>query len=123
MSRDQHTFDTGEDETKEQIDYANNAYPEFHYYAVMNLSPAASREEVRAAYLRLSQLYHPDRQQDPEAKRHATELFTRIREAYEVLSHPLKRQVYDEYGLEGLRFLEATQVTSYSAVQGTLCPS
>jgi hypothetical protein len=117
MPEGQEFAHSGEDGTEGQHTGVGKEFPALHYYAVMNLAPDASREDVRAAYLRLSQLYHPDRQQDPKVKQQATELFNRIREAYEVLSHPLKRQVYDEYGLEGLRFLESTQVTTYSAVR------
>jgi curved DNA-binding protein CbpA len=106
-----------DEEQQGQSSAVVDEHPELQYYTVLNLSPDASREDVRAAYLRLSQLYHPDRQPDPVLKQRATELFTRIREAYEVLSHPLKRQVYDAYGTEGLRFLESTQVTTYAAVR------
>ncbi|KAK4536516.1 hypothetical protein CDCA_CDCA08G2541 [Cyanidium caldarium] len=92
---------------------ADDALPPNHYYAVLNVPPTASREEIRAAYLRLSQAYHPDRHTDDEAKRAATDLFTEIKDAYEVLSHPLRREVYDAYGADGLRALESTQLATF----------
>lgn len=39
---------------------------------------------------------HPDKGGDPEE-------FKKLQAAYEVLSHPEKRETYDKYGLEGLR--------------------
>ncbi|CAL5187644.1 unnamed protein product [Lathyrus oleraceus] len=72
-------------------------------YAVLNLSPEASDEEIRRAYRQWAQLYHPDKYQSPNLKEAATENFQRVCEAYEILSDPNKRQVYDIYGMEGLK--------------------
>ncbi|XP_058778202.1 chaperone protein dnaJ 13 [Vicia villosa] len=72
-------------------------------YAVLNLSPEASDEEIRKAYRQWAQLYHPDKFQSPNLKDAATENFQRVCEAYEILSDPIKRQVYDIYGMEGLK--------------------
>ncbi|CAI8589149.1 unnamed protein product [Vicia faba] len=72
-------------------------------YAVLNLSPEASDEEIRKAYRQWAQLYHPDKYQSPNLKDAATENFQRVCEAYEILSDPNKRQVYDVYGMEGLK--------------------
>ncbi|KAK7367786.1 hypothetical protein VNO80_09804 [Phaseolus coccineus] len=71
-------------------------------YALLNLSPEASDEEIRRAYRQWAQAYHPDKYQAPHMKDIATENFQRICEAYEILSDPHKRQIYDIYGMEGL---------------------
>ncbi|KAK6935181.1 DnaJ-like protein C11, C-terminal [Dillenia turbinata] len=71
-------------------------------YALLNISPEASDEEIRRAYRQWAQIYHPDKYQAPHMKDIATENFQRIREAYEILSDEQKRQIYDIYGMEGL---------------------
>uniref|UniRef100_A0A669CJP3 DnaJ (Hsp40) homolog, subfamily C, member 11a n=1 Tax=Oreochromis niloticus TaxID=8128 RepID=A0A669CJP3_ORENI len=47
-------------------------------------------------------LYHPDKHRDPELKRQAEHLFNLVHEAYEVLSDPQARAIYDIYGKRGL---------------------
>ena len=48
-------------------------------------------------------IYHPDKQKDPESKRHAEILFSKIKKAYDVLIDPLKRAIYDSVGQKGLQ--------------------
>ncbi|EFJ44045.1 molecular chaperone [Volvox carteri f. nagariensis] len=72
------------------------------YYAVLNVPRDASDEDIRRAYRTLAQVYHPDKHTDPEQKKKAEQAFNRLQEAYEVLSDPQRRQVYDVYGKEGL---------------------
>lgn len=71
-------------------------------YALLNISPEASTEEIRKAYRQWAQVYHPDKYQAPQMKDIATENFHRICEAYEILCDETKRQIYDIYGMEGL---------------------
>ncbi|KAL2348154.1 hypothetical protein Fmac_002154 [Flemingia macrophylla] len=80
----------------------NEAQDNRELYALLNLSPEASDEEIRRAYRQWAQAYHPDKYQAPHMKDIATENFQRICEAYEILSDPNKRQIYDIYGMEGL---------------------
>ncbi len=72
------------------------------FYAVLNVPRTASTEEVTRAYRRLAQVVHPDKHRDEAKRRQAQESFSKVQEAYEVLSDPLKRQVYDVYGKQGL---------------------
>jgi molecular chaperone DnaJ len=69
------------------------------YYELLGVSRSASPEEVKKAYRRLALELHPDRNPDnPEAE----EKFKEASEAFQVLSDPQKRQVYDRFGHQGL---------------------
>jgi len=70
------------------------------YYTMLELGRDASLEEVKKAYRKLALQYHPDRNPGDKA---AEEKFKACTEAYEVLSDPQKRQIYDQYGEAGLR--------------------
>ncbi|CAI0503186.1 unnamed protein product [Linum tenue] len=76
--------------------------PNRELYAVLQVSPESTTEEIRRAYRHWAQVYHPDKYQDVQMKETATENFQRICQAYEVLSDETKRQIYDIYGPEGL---------------------
>ncbi len=70
------------------------------YYEVLGLGRGASEAEVKKAFRRLARELHPDvNNHDPGAE----EKFKVAAEAYEVLSDPERRGVYDAYGHEGLR--------------------
>lgn len=65
------------------------------YYAVLGVARDADEKEIKAAYRRLARKYHPDvnpGDKSAEAK------FKEISEAYEVLSDPEKRKLYDRFG-------------------------
>lgn len=67
--------------------------PHKSYYAVLGVPQSASQDELRNAYRSLAKRYHPDAAPDnPYAAAHFAEIST----AYEVLSSPLRRAVYDE---------------------------
>jgi molecular chaperone DnaJ len=69
------------------------------YYDVLGLRPSASEREIKSAFRRLARELHPDVSDHPEAQ----ERFREAAEAYEVLSKPETRELYDRYGHEGLR--------------------
>ncbi|MGA8747050.1 MAG: DnaJ domain-containing protein [Solirubrobacterales bacterium] len=70
------------------------------YYDVLGVSQEASEGDIKKAFRRLARELHPDvNDHDPGAE----EKFKAAAEAYEVLSDPERRSVYDAYGPEGLR--------------------
>lgn len=54
------------------------------YYSILGLPKRATQDEIKRAYRSLSQVYHPDKQQGSGRKQHASHIFTKILEAYEV---------------------------------------
>ncbi len=64
------------------------------YYEILGVPKNATDQEIKAAYRRMALKWHPDRNKSPEA----TEKFKEINKAFEVLSDPKKRQIYDQYG-------------------------
>lgn len=72
------------------------------YYNILKVNRNASEDDLRRAYKRLAMIWHPDK--NPGIKQPEAEIkFKRISEAYDVLSDPVKRQIYDLYGEEGLK--------------------
>ncbi len=69
------------------------------YYEVLGVSRNASEAELKKAFRRLAQKYHPDR--NPGDKE-AEERFKEAKEAYETLSDPRKRAAYDQFGHAGV---------------------
>jgi curved DNA-binding protein len=65
------------------------------YYKILGIDRKASEEEIRKAYRDLAKQHHPDRNPD---NKQAEERFKEINEAYQVLSDPQKRSVYDRLG-------------------------
>jgi DnaJ-class molecular chaperone len=65
------------------------------YYEVLGVSREASEEQVKAAYRKLARKFHPDLNPSDRA---AEERFKELQEAYDVLSDPEKRKLYDKYG-------------------------
>jgi len=67
------------------------------YYETLGVERSASDADIKKAYRRLAQRWHPDVSQEPEAALK----FKEINEAYQVLSDPERRQRYDLFGTVG----------------------
>nr|WP_297461059.1 molecular chaperone DnaJ [uncultured Halomonas sp.] len=69
------------------------------YYEVLGVERGADQKEIKKAYRRLAQKYHPDRNPDDET---SAEKFREVSEAYEVLTDGEKRAAYDQFGHAGV---------------------
>ena len=70
------------------------------YYELLGVNRDATEQEIKKAYRKLALKYHPDRNPDDPS---AEAKFKEASEAYEVLSTPEKRKIYDVHGHAGLR--------------------
>lgn len=69
-------------------------------YAILGVQRTASADDIKKAYRKLARKYHPDTN---PGKKSAEERFKEISFAYDILSDPEKRKIYDEFGEEGLQ--------------------
>jgi len=70
------------------------------FYDRLGVKPDASESEIKKAFYKMAQKWHPDK--NPDKKEEAEEKFKEINEAYEVLADKQKREIYDKFGKEGL---------------------
>lgn len=64
------------------------------HYQVLEVAPNAAEDEIKKAYKRLARIYHPDL--NPKRPRSAEDRFKRLQQAYDVLSDPNSRHLYDQ---------------------------
>ena len=67
------------------------------YYDVLGITKSATVDDIKKAYRKQALRYHPDKNKSPEAE----DKFKEIAEAYDILSDPKKKDVYDRFGEEG----------------------
>ncbi len=89
------------------------------YYEILGVPRNASQEEIKKAFRRLARKYHPDINKSPEAQ----EKFKEINEAYQVLSDPEKRKLYDQFGhaaFEGANAQEQVNFQGFPSIKEIL---
>lgn len=64
------------------------------HYVVLQVSPCATKADIKLSYLRLAKRYHPDVNSDPSA----ASMFQEVSAAYEILGDDEKRSTYDLVG-------------------------
>src|SRR6476620_6100461 len=69
-------------------------------YEVLGVERGASQADLKKAYRRLAQQFHPDKNPDDKS---AEEKFKEAANAYQILSDDEQRALYDRYGFDGLR--------------------
>eukprot|EP01034_Spumella_vulgaris_P024661 gene24661-31030_t len=69
------------------------------YYKILDIKKSATAAEIKKAYRKLSLKYHPDKNSAPDA----ADKFADISNAYDVLSDPEKREVYNKGGEEAVK--------------------
>jgi len=70
------------------------------YYDILGVNKSASDEDIKKAYRKLAREHHPDMVKDKD-KSEAEKRFKELSAAYQVLSDPQKRKMYDQYGHAG----------------------
>eukprot|EP00474_Spongospora_subterranea_P009288 CRZ09746.1 hypothetical protein [Spongospora subterranea] len=70
------------------------------FYRILGVSRNADQETIKKSYRKLAIKLHPDKNPDNEE---ANQKFMEVNNAYEVLSDPQKKEIYDRYGEEGLK--------------------
>ncbi len=70
------------------------------YYEILSVDRNASESDLKKSYRQMALKYHPDKNPD---NKEAEEKFKEAAEAYEVLRDPEKRNIYNQFGHEGLK--------------------
>merc|ERR1711997_117936 len=83
-----------------------------NYYKILGVKKSASEKEIKKAFREKAKLYHPDKNDSPDAE----QKFRDLAEAYEILSDERKRQNYDGHGghTGSFKFNEGTRANNFN---------
>uniref|UniRef100_A0A0A1WZF6 DnaJ homolog subfamily C member 16 n=1 Tax=Zeugodacus cucurbitae TaxID=28588 RepID=A0A0A1WZF6_ZEUCU len=73
------------------VSSSDNADP----YEILGIVNRATAQDIRRAYKHLVRIWHPDKNEHPDANK----IFVKIKQAYELLSDPDRRRMYDQHGI------------------------
>ncbi|XP_017102506.1 dnaJ protein homolog 1 [Drosophila bipectinata] len=88
------------------------------YYKILGLERNATNEEIKKGYRRMALRYHPDKNDHPQAE----EQFKEVVAAFEVLSDKEKREIYDQFGEEGLRCGDEQNAATFGQPTSDMVP-
>jgi curved DNA-binding protein CbpA len=88
----------------------NNIDDDNDYYAILGIPYNADYKMIRKAYLKLSLKYHPDKNVDDVE--HAQQQFIRIGRAYQTLSDPQQRRIYDQTYYTNKKYHKTTNAST-----------
>ena len=78
------------------------------FYELLGISEEGSFDEIKKAYKQLARKYHPD-VSPPDRTEEYTRRFIEVQEAYEILSDPRLRAIYDRDLARGLHLAFSTR--------------
>lgn len=67
------------------------------FYKVLGVETDSNEDEIKKGYRKMALKFHPDKNSAADA----ADKFKEIAEAYEILTDPKKRVIYDQFGEEG----------------------
>lgn len=83
----------------------NEPPPAIELYSILKVDADAPDEAIQRSYKLLSRSFHPDKHAPGPARDAAQDVFVQFKNAHDILTDPIQRQVYDEYGHDGVAFV------------------
>ncbi|CAE8630204.1 unnamed protein product, partial [Polarella glacialis] len=90
----------------EEAKFAARKHKRSNYYEILGVPSVASQLEIKQGYRQKAQEWHPDKKGnlDEVLRKNAEEMFKTIGEAYEILSDPVRKELFDKgHDLEGIQ--------------------
>jgi DnaJ-class molecular chaperone len=114
-----------DDRFKARIEQIYADLDRYSYYELLNLTPDATPDQIRAAFHRMALSVHPDRYQqsvDEELRHKIYTIYKRMTEGYRVLMEPRERRAYDEELPQGQMRLMRTErkVTAFKRAENRI---
>lgn len=89
------------------------------FYDILGVGRHATPQQIKKAWRQLAMTHHPDRNPD---NAEAARLFREVTEAYETLSEPSRRAIYDQFGHDGLEGTRMGTGAGFSSVEDIFAP-